>query len=71
MLNYAIKLNPKQSDAYLERANLFYHHNERFENAISDYKKVIEIDNLDETDFAEEIGTCYYKLGNILNRLIV
>lgn len=64
MLNYAIKLNPKQSEAYLERANLFYHHNERFENAINDYKKVIEIDNLDETDFAEEIGTCYYKLGD-------
>lgn len=64
MLDYAIKLNPKQSKAYLKRANYYYYHNEKFENAINDYNKVIEIDNLDEADFAEEIGTCYYKLGN-------
>lgn len=64
MLNYAIKLNPKNSTAYLERANYFYYRHERFENAAKDYIKATELGNYDKNEFVEEIGTCYFKLGD-------
>lgn len=64
LLNTAINLNPKNANAYLERANYFYYHQERYESVLNDYIKAIELGKLDEKDFIEEIGTCYFRLGN-------
>lgn len=62
-LNDAVLSNPNNANAYYQRA-IFYYDDERYQDALNDYKKSIELDLYSEDELIEEIGYCYSKLGN-------
>lgn len=74
LLNHAIKLNPKNSEALIERGNLYFEL-KNYEIAIQDYEKVLMLDQ-NNFEALEGRGKSFYytkqytKASNDLTRLV-